>query len=140
MRAECGWSSNGLSPAACGGWACDADQRRDLNFPVPRSHPPMTQVGGSLGRIVSRVAVVSVAFGVVTMIGPVSQTAKPGVHEQVIALPATIAPGFVRHLSVNLGAEMIGLSWDGDPAATFSVRALTGQTWTEWLALDSNSD
>ena len=43
----------------------------------------MTRAGRSLHRIVLRVAVLSVAFGVVTMVGPVSHQAKPGVHEQV---------------------------------------------------------
>ena len=83
----------------------------------------MTRAFTSLRRIAARVAVVAVALNVVTMVGPVSQAAKPGVHEQVIALAATMAPGVDQQLSLNLGAEMIGFSWGGDPHAAFSIRA-----------------
>src|SRR4051794_36557669 len=100
----------------------------------------MTRAFTSLRRIVARVAVAAVALNVVAMVGPVSKPGTPGVHEQVIALAATIAPGFDQQLSLNLGAEMIGFSWSGDPHAAFSVRALDGSTWTEWLSVDSNSD
>jgi len=99
----------------------------------------MNQLRRPAFRFVSRLVVVAVGFMALSVIGPVSGAARPGVHEEVITLPAFAAPVLVQQVRVSAGAEMLGLTWHGDADARFSVRAFDGTSWTEWLALDDNT-
>src|SRR4051794_35646123 len=97
----------------------------------------MTRALRSLRWLVTRVAVFSVLLSGVTILGPTSKAPGHGVRQETQAIVLSL--GTAHTVTTGLKAEMVALSWSGTAPATFSVRALDGTTWTEWLHLDSTA-
>lgn len=70
------------------------------------------------------------------------QRPRPHVQGEDHLLSAgTARPGFDRRTDVKAGAEMVGVTWDGDPAAVVAVRGLAPDgTWTAWTNLVGAAD
>jgi putative cell wall-binding protein len=65
----------------------------------------------------------------------------PTVHDATAAIPdGALDGGHALTVPVTGGPELIALTWATHEAATFQVRALDGDGWSDWYTLDSDSD
>ncbi len=97
----------------------------------------MARAWRSFRWIVPRLAVCAVAFNVITAVGPAPKKPRTSVNEQTIELDA-VQVGVTTTVTVDIGAEMLGISWQGNVPATFSVRGMEQGSWTEWLELEAS--
>jgi hypothetical protein len=85
--------------------------------------------------------VCAIAFNAVTTIAspsPGTKAPRTSVNEKYVPLGAQ-AVGQTQRVDVGIDAEMVGVSWAGGQAATFSVRGLQQSgAWTDWMQLDAS--
>ena len=79
--------------------------------------------------------VCSVAFTAVT--GFPAAPGDPEVNETTVAIrDDALAGGATLAVDVDGGPELIAFTWAAATAATFELRALDGDGWSDWLTLD----
>jgi hypothetical protein len=91
---------------------------------------------------VTRLSVVLATVVVATGVAGIPPSGSPHVASRELPLGVERAvAGVARTVDdVGVGAEMVGLLWDGATHASFEVRGFTGGSWTPWIRVDGSPD